>query len=141
MNRFSVAFLAAAILTAPAAFPKDRPAYDKGMLLSMESATCGTAQKAGKTLAGEILGSDSSRTQTQEVLCQEYVLQSEHITYRIRPADQKHPVLLPVGESIEFRIHKDKMYLFDPERDRKERQYIVVSMQPRDGGHDTASGN
>lgn len=141
MNRFSVAFLAAAIVVAPAAFPKDRPVYDKGMLLSMESSTCGTAQKAGKTFAGEILGTDSSRTQTQEVLCQEYVLQSDHITYRIRPADEKHAVLLPVGESIEFRIRKDKMYLFDRERDSKERQYIVLSMQPRNGGQDMAGGN
>jgi len=39
--------------------------------------------------------------------------------------------LLPVGESVEFRIHKDKLYLRDPEGDKKEREYVVVSMQPR----------
>ena len=56
--------------------------------------------------------------------------------FRIRPTDQKHPVLLPVGESVEFRIHKDKLYLRDPERDKKEREYIVLSMQPRPDAKD-----
>lgn len=141
MNRFSVVLVVAALLTAPAAMPKDRPDYDKGMLLSMESATCGTAQKGGKTLAGEILGTDSSHQQTQEVLCQEYVLQSDHIVYRIRPTDTKHAVLLPLGQTIDFRIHKDKLFLMDPEGDKKERQYIVVSMQTRADVKDAIGSN
>jgi hypothetical protein len=119
------------LLSAPILFGKDQPSYDKGLLTSMESSACGTAERSGKSVAGEILGTDSSRKQTQEVLCQEYVLQSAHIVFRIRPTDQKHPVLLPVGESIDFRIHKDKLYLRDREGDRKEREYIVVSMEPR----------
>lgn len=141
MNRLLLTLVTAALLAAPAAFPKDRPVYDKGMLLSMESATCGTAQKSGKTLAGEILGTDSSRQQTQEVLCQEYVLQSDHIVYRIRPTDTKHPVLLPLGQTIDFRIHKDKLFLMDPESDKKERQYIVVSMQTRGDVKDAIGSN
>jgi hypothetical protein len=141
MKTFSVTLLTAVLLAAPAAFPKDRPVYDKGVLLSMESSTCGTTQKDAKTLAGEILGTDSSHRQTEEVLCQEYVLQSDRTVYRIRPVDQKHPVLLPVGESVDFRIRKDKLYLFDPERDRKERQYIVLSMQPRGDLTSDAAGS
>jgi hypothetical protein len=135
----AVAALACA-LTAPVASPKDPPAYEQGLLLSMESSTCGTAEKGGKSLAGEVLGTDSSHKQTEEVLCQEYVLQSDRIIYRIRPTDQKHPVLLPVGEPIDFRIHKDKLYLRDPEGDKKEREYIVLSMQPRPDAKDP-SGN
>jgi len=127
----AVRMVALALLAAPILFAKDAPSYDKAALVSMESSTCGMAEKAGKTVTGEILGTDSSRKQTQEVLCQEYVLQSDRIVYRIRPNDQKHPVLLPVGESVEFRIHKDKLYLRDPEGDKKEREYVVVSMQPR----------
>ena len=141
MNRFLLTLVTATILAAPSAFPKDRPVYDKGMLLSMESDTCGTAQKSGKTLAGEILGTDSSRQQTQEVLCQEYVLQSDHIVYRIRPSDTKHPVLLPLGQTIDFRIHKGKLFLMDPEGDKKERQYIVVSMQTRADVKDAIGSN
>jgi hypothetical protein len=83
---------------------------------------------------------DSSHKQVQEMLCQEYVLQGARIVYRIRPTDQKHPVLLPVGESVEFRIHKDKLYLRDPEGDKKEREYVVLSMQPRPDAKDP-SGN
>ena len=64
-------------------------------------------------------------------LCQEYVLQTERITYRIRPKDDKHPVLLPVGETAQFRIHKDKLLLRVPEADGKEREYLVLSMIPR----------
>jgi len=40
-------------------------------------------------------------------------------------------VLLPVGETAQFRIHKDKMLLRVPETDGKEREYIVLSMTPR----------
>jgi hypothetical protein len=140
MKNFALTLAAAALFAAPAALPKDQPTYDKGQLLSMESTTCGTAEKDAKSMTGEILGTDSSHKQVQEMLCQEYVLQGARIVYRIRPTDQKHPVLLPVGESVEFRIHKDKLYLRDPEGDKKEREYVVLSMQPRPGAKDP-SGN
>ena len=101
------------------------------MLLQMDSTHCGYAEKDGKTVAGEIFGTDGQHKNTQEVLCQEYILKSDRLIYRIRPKDEKHPTLLPVGESAEFRIHKDKMLLRVPESDGKEREYIVVSMTPR----------
>lgn len=110
---------------------KDAPAYEKGVLLQMESSTCGYAEKDGKTIAGEILGTDGQHKNTKQVLCQEYVLQTERVTYRIQPKDDKHPVLLPVGETAQFRIHKDKMLLRVPEADGKEREYLVLSMTPR----------
>jgi hypothetical protein len=110
---------------------KDAPSYEKGVLMQMESAACGYAEKDGKTVAGEIFGTDGQHKNTKEMLCQEYVLQTERITYRIRPKDDKHPVLLPVGETAQFRIHKDKMLLRVPETDGKEREYLVVSMTPR----------
>jgi hypothetical protein len=143
MKSVALGSLVVALLAAPVLLAKDPPSYDRGTLLSMESATCGTAEKGGKTVAGEILGTDSQHKQMQEVLCQEYVLQGQRIIYRIRPVDQKHPVLLPVGESVDFRIHKDKLYLRDPEGDQKERQYIVLSMQTRPNAKDAndESGN
>jgi hypothetical protein len=63
------------------------------------------------------------------MLCQEYVLKTDRVMYRIRPRDDKHPVLLPVGERAEFRIKKDKLLLAVPELDGKEREYSVTSMQ------------
>jgi hypothetical protein len=53
------------------------------------------------------------------------------VIYRIRPRDEKHPVLLPVGEKAQFRIQKDKMLLQVEDVDEKEREYSVVSMTPR----------
>jgi hypothetical protein len=110
---------------------KDSPAYEKGVVTQMESSSCGYAEKDGKTIAGEIFGTDGQHKNTKEVLCQEYVLQTGRITYRIRPKDDKHPVLLPVGETAQFRIHKDKLLLRVPEADGKEREYFVLSMTPR----------
>jgi len=47
--------------------------------------------------------------------------------------------LLPVGETAEFRIHKDKMLLRVPEADGKEREYIVVSVAQRTDVPDRAA--
>lgn len=110
---------------------KSKPAYEKGVLAQMDSSTCGYAEKDGKTLAGQIFGTDGEHKKTQQTLCQEYILRGERVTYRIRPKDDKHPTLLPIGETAEFRIHKDKLLLRVPEADDKEREYIVVSMTPR----------
>jgi hypothetical protein len=112
-------------------FAKDPKAYQTGELLQMDSVTCGTAEKDAKSFAGEMLGSDSGSKKTQELLCQEYVLQAERVIYRIRPHDEKHPVLLPVGERAQFRLQKDKLLLHMEDLDSKEREYVVVSMTPR----------
>lgn len=111
---------------------KDKPAYEKGVLMQMDSSSCGYAEKDGKTIAGQILGTDGQHKNTKVVLCQEYVLKSDRVIYRIRPKDEKHPALLPVGETAEFRIHKDKMILHVAEADDKDREYIVISMTPRE---------
>ena len=116
---------------ASAAYAKDPKPYQTGKLLQMDSVQCGMAEKEAKSLAGEMLGTDSGSKKTHEVLCQEYVLQAERVIFRIRPRDEKHPVLLPVGEQAQFRLQKDKMQLRVEDLDSKEREYIVVSMTPR----------
>ena len=129
MRKFSI--LAAVILVALPLQAKDKPAYEKGVLLQMESSSCGLTEKDGKTLAGEIFGTDGQHKSTRQVLCPEYTLQTDRVTYRIRPKDDKHPALLPIGETAAFRIHKDKLLLRVIESDDKEREYVVVSMTPR----------
>jgi len=124
-------FLFCIVFCACVAFAKEPRPYQTGKLLQMESVPCGMAEKNAKSLAGEMLGADSGSKKTQEVLCQEYLLESERVIYRIRPRDEKHPVLLPVGEHVQFRIEKDKMLLRIEDLGRKEREYIVVSMTPR----------
>ena len=123
--------LCAVLGMASAAYAKEPRTYQTGKLLQMDSVQCGMAEKDAKSFAGEMLGTDSGSKKTQEVLCQEYVLQAERVIYRIRPRDEKHPVLLPVGERAQFRLQKDKMLLRMEDLDGKEREYIVVSMTPR----------
>ncbi|MGA2510923.1 MAG: hypothetical protein ABSG27_11895 [Candidatus Acidiferrales bacterium] len=119
------------LATATLAMAKDPPSYDKGTLLSMDSTSCGVTEKGSKTVTGEILGTDGQHKSTEEVLCQEYVLQGDRLMYRIRPVDTKHPMLLPVGDSVRYRVYKDKMYVLDREGDTKEREYSVISIQVR----------
>jgi len=126
--------LSGALLIACTACAKDKTDYQSGVLLQMDSTSCGFAEKGSKTVAGELLGTDGQHQKTQEVLCQEYILQTDRLIFRIRPKDDKHPALLPIGESAQFRLHKDKLLLRVPENDGKEREYIVVSRTPRADG-------
>jgi len=121
----------APVLLATAAYAKEPKAYQGGKLLQMDSVKCGVDEKDAKSFAGEMIGTDSGQKKTQELLCQEYLLQAEKVVYRIRPRDEKHPALLPVGEQAQFRLEKDKMLLRVEDLDGKEREYIVVSMTPR----------
>jgi len=120
-----------AVLCTSLVYAKDRPVAQSGTLLQMDSVECGTDQKSGKTFAGEILGTDAAHQKMHTLLCPEYLLQTDRILYRIRPKDEKDPVLLPVGEKAQFRMDKDHMRLRVEDLDDKERDYIVVSMTPR----------
>ncbi len=135
--RSKIVWTALLLALAGTAQAKEQPSYQKGTVVQMESVPCGFAEKTGKNITGELLGTDSAHKKTQEMLCQEYVLEADRIVYRIRPKDDKHPVLLPVAESAEFRIHKDRLLLRVPEADGKEREYTVVSMMPRADAKDS----
>lgn len=129
----------ASILLAATAYAKEPKAYQSGKLLQMDSVKCGVDEKDATSFAGEMIGTDSGHKKTQELLCQEYVLQTDKVIYRIRPRDEKHPVLLPIGEQAQFRLDKDKMLLRVEDLDSKEREYVVVSIKPR--GENTADAS
>jgi hypothetical protein len=120
------------------AYAKDPAPYKSGKLLQMNSVHCGTAQKSDTNALGEIIGTDDRNTKTQDVLCQEYVLQTDSVDYHIRPRDEKHPDILPIGSLAQFRIEKDKLILRAEGMD-KERQYFVVSITPRSDNASSAS--
>jgi hypothetical protein len=123
--------LAGFIFLAATCIAKEHDDYQKATVVRMDGKSCGTQENGGKTVAGDLLGTDGQHKKTQEVLCQEYVLQTDRVIYHIRPADDKHPTLLPIGETAQFRVHKDRLILRVPEGDGKEHEYIVVSMGPR----------
>jgi len=123
---------AAMLLMASFAYAREPRHYESGVLLQMDSAECGMDENSGKSFAGELIGTDGAHKKTHALLCQEYILQGEHVIYHIRPRDEKHPALLPVGEKAQFRLDKDKMLLRVEDGDNKEREYIVVSMTPRE---------
>ena len=129
------------LLSATVALAKDPPSYDKATLLSMNASPCGTAEKGSKTITGELLGTDGEHKNTEQVLCQEYVLQGDRIVYHVRPTDMKHPRLLPVGDSVQYRVHKDKKYILDREGDTKEREYSVTAMTVRPDAEDHEAKN
>jgi hypothetical protein len=106
----------------------------------MSSVECGFEQKSAKGLVGELVGTDDSHSKTRKTFCQEYVLETNRVIYRIRPKEEKHPALLPVGEKAMFRMKKDYMVLKVPEGDDKEREYDVVAMTPAQGA-DAAAAN
>jgi hypothetical protein len=103
--------------------------YQSGTLSEMTSVECGYDENGGKGFVGTVLGTDAQHKKTREALCPEYVLRTDRVIYRIRPKEEKHPVLLPVGEKAQFRMKKDRMVLRVPEGDDKEREYTVVSVR------------
>jgi hypothetical protein len=125
-------YLLVIVLLASVAQAKDPKPYQSGKLLRMESVKCGTDEKTGKSVTGEMLGTDSAHMKTREMLCQQYVLETETVIYTIRPKDEKHPALLPIGEKAQFRMDKDKIVLRVEDLDDKDRDYEVVSMVPND---------
>jgi hypothetical protein len=123
-------FLGMLLMGIAAMQAKDVPSYQSGVLKEMASVECGYEQKSTKGLLGELVGTDDNHSKTRKTLCQEYVLLTSTVVYHIRPKEEKHPALLPVGEKAMFRMKKNFMVLKVPEGDNKEREYDVVSMTP-----------
>jgi len=109
------------VALAGVACAKDPRPYQTGDLLRMDSVECATGEHA--------------REKHNTPLCQEYVVQAGNVIYRIRPRDEKHTVLLPVGTRVQFRLEKDKMVLRTEDFGGKDREYAVFSAAPRTEGN------
>jgi hypothetical protein len=125
----------AAILLASTAYAKEPKAYQSGKLLQMDSVQCGVRSKDDKNIS-EVVSNESVPGKTDERMCQQYVLQADQVIYRIRPRNEKHPVLLPASDWAQFRLEKNRILLRVADLDSKEREFIVMSMTPR--GNSTA---
>src|SRR5216683_336102 len=114
-------FFLAIMLVAVLAQAKEPKHYQSGKLLKMESVKCGTDAKNGKSLAGEMIGTDSAHMKTREMLCQQYVLlhgQGQDCAARRGPGRQGTRVRSSLDGAERFR-----------RRDRKQFQFGQTSQQ------------
>lgn len=91
--------------------------YERCTLTAMNAVPCGSQEKRHK--------------KTREMLCQEYVLQTDSTEYHVRQKQEKHSEILPVGAQGEYRIEKDTMKLRVPAGTGKELEYVIVSVAKR----------
>jgi len=113
-----------------AAGGKKKKAEPRAMLEKMEAVPCGAKQR-GLAGLGTIWASVGvTHVNSDEKLCPQYLLRTDEMEYHIRPTDSKHPVVLPVGQEVVFKIKKDRMFVKVPEGDNKTRTYRVVAMNP-----------
>jgi hypothetical protein len=109
----------AALLLASLAQAQEPKKYHTGQLLQMESLECTVFE-------------NQSANASDSAVCQEYVLQGDDVLFHLRAKDAKRPVLLPVGKEVGYRIEEDRFFLRVGAGDKKEHEYLVLSMEPRD---------
>jgi hypothetical protein len=134
-----IAALALVFMTPGSAAAKDKKHLQRGMLEKMQAIPCGVKERGLTSLGGLWAGIGVQHVNSNEKLCPQYLFRTDQMDYEIRPLDQKHAALLPVGQEGEFKIKKDKLYLRVPDGDRKMRPYQVVGMQQVNTGGETES--
>jgi hypothetical protein len=107
---------------------KNQP--ERAMLEKMEAVPCGAKEK-GVTGLGTVWASAGiTHVNSDEKLCPQYEVITDDMEYHIRPTDGKHPIVLPVGKEIVFKIKKDRMYLKVADGNDKMLAYSVVAEKP-----------
>jgi hypothetical protein len=101
-----------------------------GVLLRMESVPCGAVEASAFSKALFGAPAPMPAPVQDDRLCQEYVLRSEGLYYRIRSRDRRHPVLLPIGEQAQFRLHRDRMLLQVEDAQSKTYEFSVLAIVP-----------
>lgn len=129
--KFAVALTLAFLVSAvPAAGGKKKKVPPRAMLERMEAVPCGAKQR-GLTGLGSVYASlGITHVNSDEKLCPQYLLRTDDMDYEIRPTDGKHPVVLPVGQEVEFKLKNDRMMVKVLDGDKKTRSYKVVAMRP-----------
>jgi hypothetical protein len=110
---------------------------ERAMLERMEAVPCGAKEK-GVTGLGTVWASAGiTHVNSDEKLCPQYEVVTDDMEYHIRPTDTKHPIVLPVGKEIVFKIKKDRMYLRVADGDdQKMLTYAVVAEKPANSDTD-----
>lgn len=131
--------LALVFMTPGSASAKNKKHLQRGMLEKMQAMPCGVKER-GLTSLGSLWGGIGvQHVNSNEKLCPQYLFRTDQMDYQIRPLDEKHAGILPVGQEAEFKVKKNKLYLRVPDGDRKMRPYQVVSMEQASKGGETES--
>lgn len=126
---FAAVLVMAAVPLTAGGKKKNQPG--RAMLEKMEAVPCGAKQKGLSGLGSFWASVGVTYVNSNEKLCPEYLLRTDDADYRVRPMDLKHPVVLPIGHEVVFKIKKDRMRLKLPdEGDEKTRDYQVVAELP-----------
>jgi hypothetical protein len=135
---FAVGAIALLIALPAGAGGKKKKQQARGMLEKMEAVPCGAKQR-GLTGLGTVWASAGiTHVNSDEKLCQQYLLRTDEMDYEIRPTDTKHPAVLPIGKEVEFKIKNDKMVLKVADGDGKQLTYKVVAMNPATSAGDSS---
>lgn len=100
------------------------PELQRGIFLRVDTSSCGSSESAAPVAA-------SQHKKTSDFQCQEYILQGEHVIYRLRPLNEKHSTYLSTGAIAQFRVNKTRLIMIVPEVDAREREYEIVATTPR----------
>jgi hypothetical protein len=120
---------------------KKKSQPERAMLEKMEAVPCGAKEK-GVTGLGTVWASAGiTHVDSDEKLCPQYMVVSDDMEYHIRPTDTKHPIILPVGHEITFKIKKDHMILKVADGDQKSLTYAVVAMKPANSDTDAQNSS
>src|SRR5580700_4428566 len=115
---------------------KKKQQPERALLEKMEAVPCGAKEK-GVTGLGTVWASAGiTHVNSDEKLCPQYEVVTDEMEYHIRPTDTKHPIVLPVGKEIVFKIKKDRMYLRVADGDQKMLTYAVVAEKPANSATD-----
>jgi len=140
MNLWIVSGLA--LLLAIPAVARDKKKHpQRAMVENMVAVPCG-AKSHGITGIGSLWASAGlEHVNSDEKLCPQYLLRTDDMEYQVRPADKKHPVLLPVGQEGIFKIKKDRLFLKVEDGDKKTRAYQVVSINQLSSDENATAGS
>jgi hypothetical protein len=140
--KFAVRLAIALVLFFPFAASGKKKPQPRGMLERMEAVPCGAKQRGLAGLGSIWASVGITHVNSDEKLCPQYLVRTDDADYEIRPKDLKHPVVLPVGQEVVFKLKKDEMLLKVPEgSDKKTRAYQVVAIRPVAHDNDAQSAS
>lgn len=129
-----LALVLVALLVAPTGAAAKKKSPDRAMLEKMEAVPCGAKQKGLAGLGSFWASVGITDIHSDEKMCPQYLLRTDDMDYKVRPMNMKHPLVLPVGHEVIYKISKDRMYIRVPDGDdknvKKMQAYEVVAAEP-----------